>query len=188
METVTTQLKQRVITNRLPRLGGAQRAFARWALADDCQSLLEVNLQNDGLLIYYGLKHKMRLCGLCARYDDLSETYSQNNGTEIMFYTNGDIPWPDNTFHTVLLHPRHDVVLKKTARELTRVIKPEGELLIALPWLPIKTLKGETISLFQFKNNRALVHLLRNLGFQDVSIRMGSIGWGILLARKLIKR
>ncbi len=187
METVTSPVKLRSVTDRLPRLDGAQRAFKRWALVDDHQALLEVNLENDRLLNTYALEHKMRLCGLCARFDNLSDAHNPDSGAEYMFYTNEEIPWPDSTFHTLLVHPRHDTSLRKSAAEWVRVLKSRGELLIALPWLPVNTIKGGAFGLFQLRSNRALVHLLRGLGFQDVSVRMGSIGWGMLVARNLKK-
>ena len=174
----------------LPRLNASQRAAFKWAQVDDGNAVLEIFCANAGLLITLADRYRIRACCLCEDENSMVEISEQAPQIECLYGDARDLPWKDNSFNNVFItcsgytkNRRQEI-----AQELHRVIKEDGELIISIPLFPF--MYGE-IPLIG-KNNcnlprvlaQELFTLLKDAGFQDVSIRFSSIKYATLIAKK----
>lgn len=173
-------------------LSKAQKAVARWAFVDDYQALLDLSCTDTRLLHYFSDRYTVRTCGLRDLSHQEYRNYGDAGEAEIMHGNLFDIPWRDHSFHTAFLttpwecRGNHQDMLS----EIRRVIRPDGQLLIALPILSLfsplsKKERNESPRLmFGVSKYRELLDILKTFGFHDSSIRFSSIGYATVVARR----
>ena len=147
-------------------LRGAQKALAQWAIVDDYNNILDLSCQDTRLLRFLSQKYSLRACGIAD-----------------------DLPWRDQAFDAVFYQ------MKKNApafdgtflREAARVLKPGGQLLIAVQGAPEPLCKvGELLGLCDGDDHVSPAQLLKSMedaGLEDVSWRLAqpmvclAMGW-----------
>lgn len=162
-------------------LSPAERAVDDWAMVDDHQAVLEVFGQQGNLLKHYLNRYSLRACGLCFHQGQIDELRQAIYQAEIMPAAGGDIPWHSGSFDRILMAnplPRY-INLSYFLQESLRVLRPGGQLTIALPAWPVNMGSGEG-SL----GRQALLMQLEATGFVDVSFRRSRLGYASILAKR----
>ena len=124
--------------SRHPRLSTMERCLLKWAVIDRDDRVLDVGLGN-GLMAEYLLRNME--CEVCGVADDM-ELVRSNRGlvrsADLVYAAAGDIPWRDQAFHAVLLRPCRldESAMENQLREVHRVLKEGGQLVMALENLP----------------------------------------------------
>ncbi len=92
-----------------------------------------------GQLAGYLLQHtNCQVCGVSDRMEEVRQTRARLDGGDFVYAAVGDIPWQNDTFDAVLLHPCEGGLeaLKEQLRESKRVLRPGGRLVLGLRRLP----------------------------------------------------
>ena len=145
-------------------LRGAQKALAQWAIVDDYNNILDLSCQDTRLLRFLSQKYSLRACGIA---DD--PEHARALRLELPDAENA--PAFDGTFQ----------------REAARVLKPGGQLLIAVQGAPEPLCKvGELLGLCDGDDHVSPAQLLKSMedaGLEDVSWRLAqpmvclAMGW-----------
>ena len=188
MQTLTQGYKNSVMdSSKQKHLSKAQKAITRWAQVDDHQALLDLSCHDTRLLSYYAQRYNIRTCGLCDSLEGLINTHGLSSA-EIMQGSVHDIPWRDESFHSVFISAPIDEAryTKLALEEIKRVLRPDGQLLIALPIFPLEMfpLASENDCLLKFSKRKELLAYLKELGFEDTSLRFSGFGYVTMVARQ----
>lgn len=159
------------------RLRGAQRALAQWAIVDDYNSVLDLRCKDARLLKYLSQKFSLRACGMADDAADARMLREVLPEAEIFCARPEDIPWREACFDAVLcqLNKAEDGADHSFLQEAMRVLKPNGQLLIALEGLPeplccavdfmgMASMEGRV-------KPRDLMRGMEDAGFEDISYR-----------------
>lgn len=160
-------------------MNAAQRAVARWSVVDDHHALLDLCCPNMSLLRHFSSRFKVRACALLPRYGDSAAALDRMGNAEAIRGDAADIPWQDQSFHTVFLSEQPDTALREESilEEVRRVLRKDGSFIAAVP------LMGHENSLFSFRRRKELVSQLKAIGFADVSLRFAGLGYLTMVAR-----
>ncbi len=189
MQTLSQAYRKTIVDAfRQNRLSKAQRAIVRWAQVDDHQALLDLSCHDICLLNHYMQRHSVRACGLHCGADNQAMAKLAMGSAEIMQGSPHDIPWRDASFDSVFITDSLDGLIDAggVLDEIKRVLRPDGQLLIALPIFPLEVFPSarEGNRLFEISGRRALLHELRKIGFPDTSIRLSGFGYVTVVARR----
>lgn len=123
---------------RQQRMSALEKCMLRNAVFDPCDRVLDANVCS-GQVAEYLLEHmECRVCGVSDRMEEVRRTRARLHNGDFVYAANGDIPWQDRAFDTVLLHPSDgnaDTLLVQL-KECCRVLKPGGQLVLGLRSLP----------------------------------------------------
>lgn len=171
------------------QLHGAQRALAQWAIVDDYNAILDMRCSDVGLLRFLAQKFSLRACGIAENAQDARTLQESMPDAEIFCARKEDIPWRDGCFDTVFYHMNKKesegcVFLK----EAIRVLKPNGQMLIAVHGLPeILCGAAEVAGVGDLEGHmkpHALLQEMEDAGFSDVSYRVSRPFVGIAMGWK----
>lgn len=180
MQILSQRYKQAAGIFRIPNmLSAAQRAVSRWAIVDDYHALLDLCCADTNLLRCFVGKYKVRVCGLMPRLSETSISKEQSSEAEMLRGDPADIPWQDDSFHTVFLSSPLETSLQEedVLHEVRRVLRRDGSFLAAVPFI------GHEDSLFSFHRRKELMAQLKKIGFSDVSFRISGFGYLTMVAR-----
>ncbi len=191
MQTMTSKIKE-VKSFSIPKriLNAQQKAALRWADLDDNMAVLDLYNNNTALIEEISENYSIRACSLCSDLNTFEKLRETDLDFECMYGRANDIPWRDKTFDIVFLTRNDGVYLDPVSisKELYRIINDKGELIISLPVFPFVCEEIPMLSKsnrdFGFSKNEELMNLIKNAGFDDVSIRFAGIRYAVLLARK----
>ncbi|MDO5023021.1 MAG: methyltransferase domain-containing protein [Eubacteriales bacterium] len=191
MQTITSRWKEATSIPLIKRrLSAQQKAALRWAMLDDNKAVLDLYNSDTSLIEEIAENYSVRACSLCGDVYTFEKLRESNVNFECMYGRANDIPWRDKTFDMVFLTESGDMYLEpeSVANELHRIIKDGGELIISLPIFPFVCDEIPIISKSNrdlgFSKNKELMDLLKNAGFDDVSIRFAGVKYAVLIARK----
>ena len=160
------------------RLHGAQRALAQWAIVDDYNTILDLHGQDTRLLQYFAQKFSLRACGIADHVEQARALRREAPEAEIFCARKEDIPWRSESFDCVFYQVKAHEAERNPAflQEAARVLKPGGQMLIAVQGLPdglcrLAAAAGLTETDAQM-NTRALLQAMEQAGLADVSYRM----------------
>ena len=158
------------------QLHGASKALAQWAIVDDYNTVLDLSCRDTRLLRYFSHKYSLRACGIASENEEARLLQKQLPEAEIFCARPGDIPWQENTFDVVFCQLAKSEGDREVAalREALRVLRPCGQLLIAVKGLPepicsMASMLG--IGATDRLHPRTLLRQMENAGFDDVSYR-----------------
>lgn len=191
MQTMTSKIKE-ANSFSMPkiRLNAQQKAALRWAALDDNMAVLDLYNSNTALIEEIAENYSIRACSLCSDAHTFEKLRESDLNFECMYGRANDIPWRDETFDAVFLTKNDGVYLEpiSVAREMHRIIKYRGELIISLPVFPFVCdeipILAKSNRDFGFSKNEELMALIKDAGFEDVSIRFAGIRYAVLHARK----
>lgn len=171
------------------KLSFAQKALVHWAKVDDYAAVLDMDCSNGRLLEYFLKRYHIRACGISSTTAELSAARNLlNNQAEVLRADKYDIPFRSSSFDNIFLSkPFFDQGrLFPVFEEVKRVIRPGGQVVIAVPGLHMLSRIG-----FRFKNQQSarymdnpfqLMEILRLQGFTDISMRLSSFRYATVLA------
>ena len=115
-------------------LRGAQKALAQWAIVDDYNNILDLSCQDTRLLRFLSQKYSLRACGIADDPEHARALRLELPDAEIFCARKEDIPWRDQAFDAVFYQMKKNAPAFDGAflREAARVLKPGGQLLIAV--------------------------------------------------------
>lgn len=170
-------------------LHGAQKALAQWAIVDDYNNILDLSCRDIRLLRYLSQKYSLRACGIADDPEHARALRIELPEAEIFCARKEDIPWRDQAFDAVFYDMKKNTLVFDTAflREANRVLKPGGQLLIAVHGAPELLCKvGELLGFVDGEDHVSpaqLLHAMENAGLEDVSWRLSqpmvslAMGW-----------
>ena len=171
-------------------LNSAQRALAQWAVVDDYQSVLDLNCGDGRLLRYLKQRFALRICGISDNHEHALCLRSRLPDAEVIISHDHTFPWQADSFDTVFFQPDLETEADKYSvlRETMRVLKPNGQLLIATGSISVCSM----LSLKIFPNTlqercnhmRTFLTLMENAGYQEVSCRLAGPFMGIAMGWK----
>lgn len=171
------------------KLHGAQKVLAQWAIVDDYNAILDMRCHDVSLLRYLAQKFSLRACGIAENAADARALQEAMPDAEIFCARREDIPWRDDCFDTVFYQMnKNETEGCGFLREAFRVLKPNGQLLIAVNGMP-EVLCGaaEMAGIGDLEGHmrpNALLQQMEAAGFDDVSYRLSRPFVGIAMGWK----
>ena len=171
------------------QLHGAQKALAQWAIVDDYNAVLDMSCGSGRLLRSLSRRYSLRACGIAEDEASARAMQAYLPNAEILCARRADLPWRDGSFDAVFCQINKTEKSADPAflREAMRVLKPNGQLLIAVRGLPeavcaFREALGEQAQRSRVKP-RDLMRAMEEAGFDDVSYRFAqplvgvAMGW-----------
>ncbi len=171
-------------------LHGAQKALARWAIVDDYNNILDLHCQDAHLLRYFSQKFDLRACGITDDPERAKALRLSVPTAEIFCARITDIPWRSEAFDTVFYQIKKSEPMPDLSflQEAARVLKPGGQLIIALQGLPEMLRRAASVVGMMDCDGCVTPHtLLQGLekaGLSDVSYRLAQPFIGIIMGWK----
>ena len=175
--------------NACRKLSGAQKALAQWAIVDDYNTVLDLHCRDTRLLRYLSQKFSLRACGVADDAADARVLQQALPDAEIFCARKEDIPWRDNSFDAVFYQVDKNEPDCGSAflEEALRVLKPCGQLLVAVSGIPEALCRLSDLAGFSSAADRVKPHdLLQRMekaGYGDISYRIAppfvglAMGW-----------
>ncbi|MBQ9197935.1 MAG: methyltransferase domain-containing protein [Clostridia bacterium] len=170
------------------QLHGAQKAMAQWAIVDDYDAILDMRCNDVSLLRHLSRRFSLRACGITENAAEAKEMQESLPEAEIFCARKEDIPWRDDCFDAVF----YQINKKENGdcgflKEAMRVLKPNGQMLIAVHGLPeVICGAAEMAGVGEMEGHlkpHALLKAMEAAGFADVSYRISrplvgiAMGW-----------
>lgn len=172
------------------RLRLAHRSMVEWAKVDDHSAILDMDCVDGSLLNYYCKCFHIRACGIAADKEQLARSVSLCGGSaEILRASRMDIPWQTSTFHVVFLGNlmRNCQAARSMLTETRRVLKAGGQLLALAPGFHLFShLSGRQADdrFLDATHPQCLMKLLEETGYEDISMRVSSVRFAVVVAHK----
>ena len=125
---------QQALEKREPRMGMLEKCMLRSAVFDPADKVLDANVCSGQVAEYLLRNMECEVCGVSDRMEEVRRTRARMYSGDFVYAAIGDIPWQDETFDTVLLHPGEcdPELLRVQLAECGRVLKPGGQLVLGL--------------------------------------------------------
>lgn len=162
------------------RLCGLQKCLLKWARLDDGQAILDDTGLGAGLFLQVRERfHPARLCATYAQRQECQTALQLLPQLEAICSEQGEIPWHSQSFDVVLTtQAMFGAQAASKCTEAARVLRPQGQLLIAVPiytgLLRARESAGCACS-------QQLCRLLEGRGFGDVSLRRGGLRYDVII-------
>lgn len=172
------------------RLNAALKAVLQWADIDDHQVVLDADCVNESLLNHISRQHRVQSYGLLTQPDNHLTGSAYVHNAETLYASRLDLPWKDNKFDKALvtLPLRKGRETEQFIKELYRVLKPGGQLLIAVMQSPIARFLSAKFmkksSGYVLDSAHDVMHILNNIGFVDSSARQCGFEYVCVIASK----
>ena len=170
-------------------LHGASKALAQWAIVDDYDQVLDLSCGNGKLLRYLSHKYSLRACGVTETPEQARSLREMLPDAEVFYARKEDIPWRNGAFHAVFCQINNADEQENGAflKEVVRVLKPGGQVLIALHGLlgvmgSMTNLVGLTDT--DYIRHAQLMQWMEKAGLKDVSWRMAGPFTGVAMGWK----
>ena len=179
-----------IIRDREVYLHGACKALAQWAIVDDYDNILDLSCEDGKLLHYRTRRFSLRACGVSGDGETARRIRSLLPDAEVFPARKEDIPWRGETFNAVFYQMKNDEQTQENGaflREVVRVLKPGGQLLISLRGLPgVLTAIGSVAGMCEDAGIRRtqLLRWMEEAGLKDVSWRIAGPLTGIAMGFK----
>jgi len=170
------------------RLNGAARALAQWAIVDDYDTVLDLDCGDGRLLHYLSKRYSLRACGIASNPEQARELRCKMPDAEVFYARKEDIPWRSEAFNAVFYQMKNtDERSGAFLREVVRVLKPGGQVLISLTGLP-EVLSGFAATMGFADEDRVrrseLLRWMEEAGLRDVSWRITGLTTGLAMGFK----
>ncbi len=179
-KTQSSALQTKVKVSFPNRLSAGERGLLQFAVIDDEDKTLHIACGHGTLLRELSKQHRCEMCGTTNDIEALRYARQTLTDADIIYAQPEEIPWHDESF-TVLLcsssftdmtNPRH------LLKESLRVLKPGGQMVIALPWYPapISTVFNRMEGSNYYYSKQEAIAALEVMGFESVTWHSNELG------------
>ncbi len=174
-----------------PHMRLLEKSMLRSAVFDPDDKVLDANVCSGQVAEYLLQNMECQVCGVSDRMEEVRRTRARMYSGDFVYAPIGDIPWQNETFDTVLLHPAEcsAEALGEQLRECKRVLKPGGQLVLGLRGMSVllrklSSLLWETLPEEEALTLRAAKDLLQSCGFGHLSVVRVGMGSAVLVGWK----
>jgi len=178
-----------IISGSETLLHGAKRAMAQWAIVDDYDQILDLDCGDGKLLDYLSKRYSLRACGITQTPTHARMLREKLPDCEVFSARKEDIPWRNDAFNTVFYQMKSSDESENGdfLNEVVRVLKPGGQVLIALQGVP-EIINGIS-SILGFTDGDRVGHIkllkwMEKAGLSDVSWRITGPMTGLAMGWK----
>lgn len=174
-----------------PKLSALEKGMLKWAVVDPQDKVLDAKV-GGGLMIEYLRRNlQCEVCGVSDNMDVVSNARNRLVNCDIVYASPEDIPWPNESFDTVMLKLDSDDAdtLERMLQEVMRVLKEGGQFLLGLKDYPIalqsivQHFSDDSDGSRRITKN-SLMERLTDEGFEQLSWQRTSFSTGVLTAWK----
>ena len=119
-----------------PRLTALEKGLLRWTMAERGDKVLDVCVGNGLMLEYLQRNMECEVCGVSDDMQSVRTSRSRLRNADIVYASREDIPWKENTFDSVYVKMVTAPLTEQILREIVRVLKPGGQLLVGFTTVP----------------------------------------------------
>ncbi|HNW85822.1 MAG TPA: class I SAM-dependent methyltransferase [Candidatus Limiplasma sp.] len=177
-----------------PRLSALEKGLLRWTMAERGDKVLDAYVVGSGLMLEY-LQRNME-CEICGVSDDMGsvrQARSRLRNADIVYASREDIPWRENTFDSVYLKMITAPLSETAMREILRVLKPGGQVLVGFQTIPAPFRQIAAIfrpetddELHRPKARGQLFSMMKNLGLTQLTWQRTDLLHGVGIAWKAL--
>lgn len=137
-KTEASYRKSHAKVSAQPRLCAADKGLLRLAVIDDDDRVLHVSCANGALISLMTKKHRCQFCGTTHDLEKMRAARETLPEADVLYCQPDEIPWRDESFSVLMCSmPFYEMDDPgKMLSESLRVLKPGGQILLALPWYP----------------------------------------------------
>ncbi|QAA34003.1 class I SAM-dependent methyltransferase [Clostridium manihotivorum] len=162
----------------------------------NCSNVLDVGCGTGNILSLLANEDNLKLFGMDfsqAMLDKAKEKLKDR--AELKFGDSEHIPWEDNHFDGLICTDsfHHYTEPKKVLKEMARVLRPNGSLIIGDPWLisPFKTIGNWSLKFskggdYRIYSKKEITELLIDCGFDCIDWKLVNLN-SFILSAKIIK-
>jgi len=123
---------------KMPQLSALEKAMLKWAVVDPEDRVLDANVGSGMLADYLRRNMQCEVCGVSDQMECVREARSRLRNCDIVYAAQGDIPWMENAFDTVLIRygGEEEMIFHRMLTETERVLKPGGQLVLGTVYYP----------------------------------------------------
>ncbi len=132
----TKRYHTRPSPDRRPTLNALEKGLLRWTMAERGDKVLDVNLRNGLMLESLQRERECEVCGVSDDMEGVRESRSRLRNADILYAQRDEIPWKENTFDSVYAQVLTTPVTEPMLREMERVLKPGGQMLVGFRTVP----------------------------------------------------
>jgi len=176
------------------RMSAGERGLLQFAIIDDEDRLLHIACSKGTLLRELLRKYHCEACGTTNNLEDLRHARQTLPDSDIIYAQPDEIPWRDESFSVIMCNAAYNQVDDpgKMLEESMRVLKPGGQILIALTWYPtpiagvINYFTGQagTESPIYCYSKQEAIASLEAMGFESVTWHSNELGSSVVIGWK----
>ena len=177
---------------RLPKLTVLEKAMLKWAVVDPDDRLLDADVGNGMMAEYLRRNMQCEVCGVSDNMENVRMARTRLRNCDIVYAAQGDIPWKENAFDTVLMKfgGEEDAVLHRMLCEASRVLRPGGQLILGTMCYPaaVHTIAGMfadgAAEEHHFFRRSQVTEMLSSCEFENITWQRTGLSTGVMIAWK----
>ena len=175
-----------------PCLSMAEKSLLKWAVIDRDDKVLDAGLGNGCMVEYLKRNMECEVCGVSDNMELVRQTRNLVRSADLVYALDGDIPWRDRAFDTVLMRSKHGKTedVKRQLTEIHRVLKDGGQLVMGVECWPglMKRLNrvfgDQDVQDEAAASRKETEEQLKALGFNHLSWQRANLLKSVLIAWK----
>lgn len=178
-----------IAVSKEPQLSSMERAMLKWAVVDPDDKVLDANVGVGKMAEYLRRNMQCEVCGVSDNMEHVRFARSRLQNCDIIYAPQGDIPWREDSFDTVLMRVGNEEteIVSRMLSEANRVLKPGGQLILGAVCYPMWINVVADWFSVEEKNrmdSRRLEKLIEEQKLESPSWQRTTLGMGVMIAWK----
>jgi len=177
-----------------PRLTALEKGLLRWTMAEHGDKVLDACVGNGMMLEYLQRNMECEVCGVSDDMRSVRISRTRLRNADIVYASLEDIPWRENTFDSVYIKAISAPLSETSLREISRVLKPGGQLLVGFRTIPAPFRQMASLlhpelddELHRPKTRGHILATLKMLGFMQITWQQTDLFHSVGIAWKPIE-